>query len=77
MIRIALDESQFRRLVAGQVVSFKTSSEVEVECILSDIGWPKMLRAVVDGMTPGMPKGPHDPPEAREFLPNPYTRRPE
>jgi hypothetical protein len=74
-MRIALDEAQFRRLVAGQVVTFKAGDQqrIEVQCILSDIGWSKILQAVVDGMGS---KGPPDPPEAREFLPNRFTRRP-
>ena len=79
-IRIALDETQFRRLVAGQVVRFKTSNDkIEVECILSDIGWPRIFRAVLNGIAPepGRPNSPPDPPEAREFLPNRYTRRPQ
>lgn len=80
MIRIALDEAQFRRLVAGQVVIFKAGDRqrIEVQCILSDIGWPQILRAVLDGIKPepGRPAGPPDPPQAREFLPNQYTRRP-
>jgi hypothetical protein len=69
MIRIAFDETAFRQLVAGQVVAFNTNA-AEVQIILSDIGWVPMLRAVLDGMAPGQPKGPPDPPEAREFLPN-------
>jgi hypothetical protein len=80
-LRIALDEAQFRRLVAGQVLTFKAGDQqqVEVQCILSAIGWPKILRAVLDGIAPepGRPKGPPDPPQAREFLPTHYQRRPE
>jgi hypothetical protein len=79
-LHVALDEAQFRRLVAGEVVSIKAGDQqqVEVQCILSDIGWPVILRAVRDGIAPepGHPKGPPDPPQAREFLPNQFTRRP-
>jgi hypothetical protein len=79
--RIALDEQQFRRLVAGQVVSVSApaGSATQIQIILSDIGFAAMLRAVIDGIAPepGRPKGPPDPPQAREFLPNRYTRRPE
>jgi hypothetical protein len=74
--RVALDESAFRRLVAGQIVAATfDNGAAQIEIILSDIGWVPMLRAVLDGMTPGHPKGPPDPPQAREFLP-PMRRRP-
>jgi hypothetical protein len=68
--RFALDETQFRQLVAGQVLTFR-ANEIEVQCILSDIGWRRILRAVLDGLTaePRVQKGPPDPPRAREFLP--------
>ena len=72
-LRVVIDETQFRRLVAGQIVAFRAAADqrVEVEFILSDIGWPKILRAVLDGIAPepGLPRGPPDPPQAREFLP--------
>jgi hypothetical protein len=78
MIRIVIDEPRFRRLVAGEVVRFKTAGDkIEVECILSDIGWPRILRAVLDGIAPepGRPKGPPDPPEARELNSAVYRQR--
>jgi hypothetical protein len=71
-LRVVIGETQFRRLVAGEVVAYKAGEErIELEFILSDIGWPKILRAVLDGIAPepGVPKGPPDPPQAREFLP--------
>jgi hypothetical protein len=67
-LRVVLDERRFRRLVAGEVVSAAAGGE-RVELILSDIGWTAMLRAVCDAIEP-----PPDPPEAREFLPNEFTR---
>jgi hypothetical protein len=74
--RVALDETAFRQLVAGKVVAATfNNGAAQIEIILSDIGWVPMLRAVLDGMTPGMPKGPPDPPEAREFLPARNQRR--
>jgi hypothetical protein len=71
MMRIVIDEPRFRRLVAGEVVRFKTAGDkIEVECMLSDIGWPRILRAVLDGIAPEPgPRGPPDPPQAVEFLP--------
>jgi hypothetical protein len=71
MWRVALDEGAFRSLVAGRTVAVRLSDGGQAEIILSDIGWPKILRAVLDGIAlePGLPKGPPDPPEAREFLP--------
>ena len=43
MIRFVIDEPAFRRLVAGQVATFKTTRDgLEVEGILADIGWSKI-----------------------------------
>lgn len=77
-IRVALDEVRFRRLVAGQVVATAAAGGERVEIILSDIGWQRILRAIVDAMAGGPPTkslplagtgGPPDPPQASEFLP--------
>jgi hypothetical protein len=74
--RVALDEAAFRQLVAGRVVAATfNDGAAHIEIILSDIGFIPMLRAVLDGMTPGQPKGPPDPPQAREFLPARNQRR--
>jgi hypothetical protein len=73
--RVALDEATFRQLVAGHAVVVIVGDGDRIEIILSDIGWVPMLRAVLDGMTPGHPKGPPDPPQAREFLPARNQRR--
>jgi len=73
--RIALDEANFRQLVAGQELAVIVGAGDRIEIILSDIGFIPMLRAVLDGMTPGHPKGPADPPQAREFLPPRNQRR--
>jgi hypothetical protein len=69
--RVALDEAAFRQLVAGQIVAATfDNGTARIEIILSDIGWVPMLRAMLDGMHPtDHPKGPPDPPQAREFLP--------
>ena len=69
MMRVRLDEKAFRALVAGKVI---TDRRADVEIILSDIGWPRMLRAIEDAMNA---QNPPDPPEAREFLAR-RTRRP-
>ncbi len=71
MWRVALDEGAFRTLVAGGTVAVRLSDGGQAEIILADIGWSQILRAVLDGIAPepGPPKGPPDPPEAREFLP--------
>jgi hypothetical protein len=42
-IRIVLDEEAFRALVAGAVASFPTLSDRNVEIILSDIGFDRMM----------------------------------
>jgi hypothetical protein len=77
-LRVVIGKDHFRRLVAGQVVTYKAGDDrIEIEFILSDIGWPHILRAVLDGIAPepgltatgSAPKGPPDPPQAREFLP--------
>lgn len=71
MTRFVIDEPAFRRLVAGQVANFRTADGHDLEGILADIGWPRILRAVLDGIAPepGQPKGPPDPPQSVEFLP--------
>jgi len=73
--RVALDEGAFRQLVAGQVLKVIVGDGDRIEIILSDVGFIPMLRAVLDGMTPGHPKGPADPPQAREFLASRNQRR--
>lgn len=75
-LRIVLDEAHFRRLVFGGVVGADAGDE-RVEIILSDIGWIPMMRAIFEAAAWGLPQGPPDPPQAREFLPNKYTRREE
>jgi hypothetical protein len=77
MIRFIIDEPAFRRLVAGQVANFRTADGHDLEGILSDIGWPRILRAVLDGIAPepGRPKGPPDPPQAAELNSAVYRQR--
>lgn len=69
-IRVVFDEARFRRLVSGGVVA-----DAGVEIIMSDIGWFAVLRAVCDAISDGGLRGPPDPKQAAEFLPNKYTRR--
>jgi hypothetical protein len=77
--RVALDLGTFRRLAAHSPITFTfNNGAAEVEIVVGEnVGGLQMLRAVLDGMTPGQPKGPPDPIQAREFLPNRYTRRDE
>lgn len=74
MTRFVVDETAFRQLVRGEVIGGD-----DVQILLSDIGWVKMFRAVLDAMSPPMPEttrpNPPDPPQAREFLPNPKRSR--
>lgn len=72
--RIVIDERRFRRLVAGEPI---IERDVEVVIASPPIGWVKMVRAVLDAIAPPAGNAPRDPPQAREFLPNRYTRRPE
>jgi hypothetical protein len=73
--RVALDEGAFRQLVAGQVLKVIVGDGDRIEISVASVGFIPMLRAVLDGMTPGQPKGPPDPPQAREFLPPRNQRR--
>jgi hypothetical protein len=69
MIQIALNQAQFRRLVAREVLIFKSDNlRVELRLDFEGVAWRQTLHAAlgIGG----------DPPEAREFLPNRYTRRP-
>lgn len=72
--RIIIDERRFRRLVAGEPI---IERDVEVVIASPPIGWVKMVRAVLDAIAPAPGNAPSDPPQAREFLPNRYTRRPD
>lgn len=55
-IRIVLDEREFRDLVRGKVAKTRSSQGEDVELILADIGFARMLdivrAAVAEGMTP-------------------------
>ena len=46
MIRVRLDEQEFRDLVRGAVVKTRSSQGEEVELILADIGFARMLDLV-------------------------------
>jgi hypothetical protein len=47
-VRVALGEAEFRELVAGRVAKVSAADGSTVEVILSDIGWPAILRAIDD-----------------------------
>lgn len=69
-IQIALDRAQFRRLVDGKSLIFKSDNlRVELRLDFEGVAWRQTLHAAlgIGG----------DPPEAREFLPTHYQRRPE
>jgi hypothetical protein len=72
-LRIVIDETAFRRLVAGELVTHAVGNR-QVELILSDIGWTKMMHAIGEAIERG--RRPPDPPQAREFLPWRGGRRP-
>jgi hypothetical protein len=40
----------FRQIVAGAVVTTQSVSGQPVEIILADIGWVRMVRAILDAM---------------------------
>lgn len=68
-IQIALDRAQFRRLVDGKSLIFKSDNlRIELRLDFEGVAWRETLHAAlgIGG----------DPPEAREFLPNRFTRRP-
>jgi hypothetical protein len=66
-LRIVINEDDFRALVIGRVASYRTGGH-QVELILSDIGYRRMIDAIIDALT-APHHGPPDPPEAVEFLP--------
>ena len=69
MIQIGLNQAQFRRLVAREVLIFKSDNlRIELRLDFEGVAWRETLHAAlgIGG----------DPPEAREFLPNRFTRRP-
>lgn len=49
VVRVALDEDAFRKLVRGEVVRVR-SRGLWVELILSDIGFGRMEKALVDAL---------------------------
>jgi hypothetical protein len=69
MIQIALNQAQFHRLVAREVLIFKSDTlRVELRLDFEGVAWRQTLHAAlgIGG----------DPPEAREMLGNKFTRRP-
>ena len=56
MIRIVLDEAEFRELVAGSEVQVRTLGAETVALILADIGWSRMLVAIDDAIREKMHK---------------------
>ena len=55
-IRVRLDEVDFRRLCAGQVVELHSIRGLVVQLILSDSGWDRM-RAAIDDAQHGLGDG--------------------
>lgn len=47
-LRVRLDETDFRRLVAGEEVRLETIEGARVLLILADIGWERMTLAIND-----------------------------
>jgi hypothetical protein len=66
-LRVVIDEAGFRRLVSGNPILAHSTAGLRVEIALSDIGWQRMVQAIIDAATE--PHRPPDPPQAREFLP--------
>jgi hypothetical protein len=68
-LQIALDQAQFRRLVAGEALTFKAGDQrVELQLAFEGVAWRQTLHAAlgIGG----------DPPQAAEMLGNKFTRRP-
>jgi hypothetical protein len=68
-IQIGLDRAQFRRLVAGKSLIFKSDDlHVELRLAFEGVAWRQTLHAAlgIGG----------DPPQAAEMLGNKFTRRP-
>ena len=74
MSRYTIGEPGFRRLVRGERLIVPGGIEVE---LASTIGWVRLVRAILDAIAPPAERPSKDPPQAREFLPNRYTRRPD
>jgi hypothetical protein len=71
--RFVLDDDQFRELVAGRAVVLPGAPPIEL--ILSDLGWARLMHGILNGIASGLaPVIAADPPQAREFLPNHFTR---
>ena len=81
MTRFVIDEPAFRALVRGETLSFANHEVV----MNPRLGWVTQLQALVDAIRAPRPGEeahrlavgavPPDPPQAREFLPNPPPRR--
>jgi hypothetical protein len=50
IVRVRLDEKEFRQLVAGKVVRLESAKGEIVEMILADIGWDRMEFALTDAV---------------------------
>ncbi len=49
-IKIVFDEEDLRCLIRGGILKIKSPSGIEVEMILTDIGFPAISRALTDAM---------------------------
>lgn len=83
MTDYVVDELAFAGFIKGERLIVGTNTGIVLQ---PSIGWLRMMQAVLDAARGGQPSpiphrlkesSPPDPPQAREFLPNRYTRRPE
>src|SRR5262245_34162309 len=49
-LRIVIGEPEFRQRVDARPVPLRSASGAEVQAILSDIGWSRMMMAITDAM---------------------------
>lgn len=50
VIRVVIDEKDFRQLVAGKVARLISANGEVVEVIIADIGWSRMSFALTDAV---------------------------
>jgi hypothetical protein len=72
--RIMINAPEFARLVAGRTLDFRIGSQHIELSLERTVGARAMILAIFDALEQRPPLA--DPPQAREFLPNRFTRRP-
>jgi hypothetical protein len=84
MARFVLELEHFIALIEGHLLELHDpTSNLAIELMVDPHIGQVSLRAILESEllrlspSPSIQNGPPDPPEAREFLPNHYTRRPE